>query len=317
MSAANSPKYRFRPLAVNSLSPFIALFVLAGAVPTVPAAESVIRPDDVIALVGGEDMAAVAEQGRLEWLAVRTLPDHKLRFRSLAREGDTVFQQARDLNYPSLEQQLDEIGATVVVAQFGQMESLAGESRIPEFTAAYEKLIDRLSSGGKRRVALLGPTPVSSASPALPRFTSLPAYTAAIRGIAQRRELRCLIPDDDKPIPPEHFRDGIHLNERGLLEVATKSAQMLGVGKRLAEFVGTDELRLADLIQRKNLLWFHYARPQNWAFLNGDRTVQPSSRDHLDPSIRWFPEEMKQWLPLIAAQETEIWNLARQLGAKK
>ncbi len=77
VSAANSPKYRFRPLVVKSLLPFIALFALAGAVPTVPAAESVFRPDDVIALVGGEDMAAIAEQGRLEWLAVRTLPDRR------------------------------------------------------------------------------------------------------------------------------------------------------------------------------------------------------------------------------------------------
>ena len=54
------------------------------------------------------------------------------------------------------------------------------------------------------------------------------------------------------------------------------------------------------------MLWFHYWRPQNWAFLNGDRTEQQSSRDHRDPSIRWFPEEMKQWLPLVAAKETEI-----------
>jgi hypothetical protein len=63
-------------------------------------------------------------------------------------------------------------------------------------------------------------------------------------------------------------------------------------------------------IVAKNRLWFHYTRPQNWAFLAGNRTNQPSSRDHLDPSKRWFPEEMEQWVPLIEAKEKEIWALA-------
>jgi len=301
----------------SRLSLVTVLVYVAGALPFALAAETMLKPDDVIAIVGGEDTAATAELGRLEFLLLRALPDHRLKFRSLAREGDTVFQQPRDLNYPSLEQQLEEIGATVVVAQFGQMESLAGGKSLPEFTAAYEKLIDRLSAGGKRRVVLVGPTPVSRASPALQRFESLDAYTAAVRGIAQRRELRCLIPADAMEPRPEFFRDGIHLNENGLLEIAVKTAQLLGAGKRSAEFTGNDELRLADLIRSKNILWFHYARPQNWAFLNGDRTVQPSSRDHLDPSIRWFPEEMKLWLPLIATQEQEIWKLAHVLGPKK
>ena len=67
---------------------------------------------------------------------------------------------------------------------------------------------------------------------------------------------------------------------------------------------------LSQTIRAKNRLWFHYTRPQNWAFLAGNRTNQPSSRDHLDPNKRWFPEEMEQWLPLIAAKEKEIWAMA-------
>jgi hypothetical protein len=44
----------------------------------------------------------------------------------------------------------------------------------------------------------------------------------------------------------------------------------------------------------------------NWAFLAGDRTEQPSSRDHRDQKIRWFPAEMNQFLPLIETKEREI-----------
>ena len=69
-----------------------------------------------------------------------------------------------------------------------------------------------------------------------------------------------------------------------------------------------DAMRAA--IQAKNRLWFHYTRPQNWAFLAGNRTNQPSSRDHKDPTKRWFPEEMEQWVPLIEAKEREVWKLA-------
>lgn len=70
---------------------------------------------------------------------------------------------------------------------------------------------------------------------------------------------------------------------------------------------------LTDLIAAKNRLWFHYYRPQNWAFLAGDRTNQPSSRDHLDPSKRWFPEELEKFVPLIDAKDAEIWALAKKL----
>jgi hypothetical protein len=70
------------------------------------------------------------------------------------------------------------------------------------------------------------------------------------------------------------------------------------------------------VIRAKNRLWDRYRRPQNWAFLAGDRTTQPSSRDHLDPTKRWFPEEMKEFTPLIEAKEREIWDLASKLAAE-
>jgi hypothetical protein len=71
-----------------------------------------------------------------------------------------------------------------------------------------------------------------------------------------------------------------------------------------------------QLIVAKNKLWFNYWRVQNWAFLAGDRTNQPSSRDHLDPSKRWFPAEREEFLPLIEAKEKEIDALAAKLAGK-
>src|SRR6187402_20508 len=124
---------------------------------SVRAAEPLLKKGDVVALIGGEDMVLASEYGFLEQSIVSALPDYHVRFRGLAWEGDTVFEQRRDLNFPSWEEQLDKIGATVVIAQFGKMESFGGKEKLPEFTAAYEKLIERFKGGGKRRVLLIAP----------------------------------------------------------------------------------------------------------------------------------------------------------------
>ena len=142
---------RFLILLFASFAFFAGLF-------SVRADEPFFKKGDVIALVGGEDMVAMSEYGYLELLLTRALPEHQLKFRNLAWEGDTVFEQRRDLNFPTWEQQLDQIGATVVICQFGQMESLAGLDNLPVFRKAFEKVLRRLSAGGKRQVLVIPPT---------------------------------------------------------------------------------------------------------------------------------------------------------------
>jgi hypothetical protein len=71
--------------------------------------------------------------------------------------------------------------------------------------------------------------------------------------------------------------------------------------------------KLRATVVEKNQLWFNYWRPQNWAFLGGDRTSQPSSRDHRDPKVRWFPAEMEKFGPLIREKEGEMERLAAEL----
>lgn len=307
-------------IPVNSFLSILVAFVLIGVNSVAEAAESFFKPNDVVAFVGGEDMVAMAEYGHLESLLVRALPDLRMKFRSLAWEGDTVFEQPRDLNFPTLEQQLDEIAATVVIAQFGQMESLADGEKLPAFTAAYEKRIDRIAGGGKRRIVLVAPTPVAGGAHTAKQFRSLDAYTDAITEIARKRALRFVPANGTGEVIAANDRDGMHLNEAGQIALAARTAAVLAVGKGKGNGVddspSTDVLHLTDAIRAKNRLWFHYSRPQNWAFLNGDRTKQPSSRDHIDPSKRWFPEEMKQWLPLIEEKEREIGNLAGQIKSK-
>lgn len=345
------------------LPPLLRLLAILGIVLPSFAAEPFLRPHDVIAFVGGEDMVALSEYGYLELLLVRALPDYQLRFRNLAWEGDTVFEQRRDLNFPPLEAQLDKIGATVVIAQFGQMESLAGKEKLPEFIAAYEKLIERFSGGGKRRVALLAPNDfgqyaVKFHEDTVANFTLYDTLLADVRGWSLRANsslqdtwVKVLGPKEQdvvsyteaifnlvevRDLSRTKFeylpglgegalnligsRDGLHLTEIGQRQAANSIAMILsarspeGPGIYGIDDRGELDAKFLPLIVAKNRLWFNYWRPQNWAFLNGDRINQPSSRDHLDPSKRWFPAEIEEFVPLIEAKEREIDALAAKLA---
>lgn len=342
---------------------------LAVLVPATRAAEPFFKPGDVVALVGGEDMVVAAELGYLETLIQLTLPDHKLKFRSLAREGDTVFEQRRDLNYPKLEDQLDKMGATVVICQFGQMESLAAsaamdgmdrvdamdkvdavngtkpvqevhkvqpvhekadalrKAKVREFVAAYEKLIGRLKGkDGARRIVIADPHYFGSFPSSGDGRPHPSAYHVAISELAKTSGILRI--ESKLPAGTDAARDRIHLNMEGHkywsiglhdgLTGASVAEAALSTKSPTRSFPDVSEnakanAQLRDLIAAKNRLWFHYYRPQNWAFLAGDRTNQPSSRDHLDPSKRWFPEELEKFVPLIEAKDAEIWALAKKL----
>jgi hypothetical protein len=288
-----------------------------------------LHTNDVIAFVGGEDVVAMQQFGYVELLLARETAVKKLRFRNLGWEGDTAFEQKRDLNFPSWEETLSKIGATVVVAQFGQAESLRGRETLPQFREAAEKWLRRLA-GTDRRVIVLAPTPFDKPPGALPDLTAnnatLALYSDELKELCQANQWRFLDPWKSGFLPPTSItRDGLHLNAEGQARVALHFAahfSELRPTPRLSRDAKTGAIshpateQLRQVIIAKNKLWFDYWRPQNWAFLAGDRTEQPSSRDHRDPKVRWFPSEMEKFLPLIEAKEKEIAELAANLDKK-
>ena len=279
------------------------------------AAEAVFQPIDTIALIGSEDMVALADSGQLEAQIVQQPGLATVKVRALAYEGDTVFEQHRQLNHPTWEQQLDKIGATVVIVQFGQMEALRPGSNLEEFITQYAALLQRLA-GSNRQLVILSPTPFEKPTPPLPDLTS---HNAAIE--AQLPRVHALANPMDAafvdlyrtfPEGGRFTRDGIHLNERGRRTVAREIVRQLGMKP-----VPTDEPALLALLAEKNRLWFNYHRPQNWAFLHGDRTEQLFSRDYRDTSIRRLVLEMEEYLPLIEAKEKEIITHLRGVQVEK
>jgi hypothetical protein len=287
-----------------------------------------LKPGDVVAFTGGQTVVEWQENGYLELLLSLQWVEERPLFRNLGWEGDTVYAQPRDVNFPSTALLLDRFKASLVFLQFGQGESLEGPQALPRFVAAYESLLDQFSAPG-RRLILISPTPFETLAPPMPDLGSrngiLEIYARAIQSLAARRGL--LFVDLFTPmkavIESEGglTRNGIHLTGPAHWRAALELAGQLGFDPlpniRLNPRGGTldpPEIEsLRQLIIEKNRFCFDYWRPMNWAFLHGDRVEQPSSRDHHDLSIRWFPQEMETFIPLIQEKENQIHQLSAEL----
>jgi len=288
------------------------------------------RTHEVIALVGGAQLVAAAELGYLEALLAVRDQGNGPRVRDLSWEGDTVFARPRSVNFPSLTHLLVRVGATAVVLQFGQMESLSGRGGVEEFSSAYETLLNSVREVVPQ-VVLLTPPPFAPAGPiegplAKSRNQDLALYVAEIQRLGTQLNLPVI----------DVFR-GLEPSLTGPIELTTDGVQLTERGQRLmAQWVALYDLRSRSVLPAfpdnsgilnqttfepvrqaviaKNRLWVRYWRPTNWAFLAGDRTEQMSSRDHRDRNIRWFPQEMEEYVPLLAAADAEIAQRAKAAG---
>jgi mono/diheme cytochrome c family protein/glucose/arabinose dehydrogenase len=303
-------------------APVTARFGPAGAAAVIPAAPATswdngrfaLADGDTVVFIGQENLVRVCRGGELEARLAAGLASAHPQFRSMAWEGDTVYEQWRDLNFGDWRAQLDAVGATVVVAQFGQVEALDGPQRLGAFTAAYHRLLDQVGAG--RRLVLL--TPISFEDPLPPRAPrlsarngDLAAYAEAVRGVARARgalcvDLTAIGSSGGQAVPGRATDDGLHLNDEGRRQLAELVTSQLGVAVPAA--ASSPALRAA--IIEKNRLFFDCWRPANWSFVYGDRITQPFGHAVSGgPSLREVFERHK---PMIAAWDARIQAQAGQ-----
>lgn len=280
----------------------------------------VLRSNDVVAFVGGSDVAAAQFTGHVEALLAIKYPG--VRFRNFGWEGDTVFSQPRDFNFPPLAEHLRRAGATVIFLQFGRAEVLSGKETVPKFHAAMDKLVSECARQTSR-IVLVAPPPFENGDEPLPdlsqRNAQLAAHVTALRTLSQQRSLPFIDLFSEfggvAHSEPRLTDNGFQITPRGHALVAGGLARQLGFVEIAARAGSISEdgawsnarfEKLRQSVIEKNTLWFNYWRPQNWAFLGGDRTNQPSSHDHRNTRVRWFPTEMQKYLPLIAEKEMEM-----------
>ncbi len=271
------------------------------------------RPGETIAWIGGTEIIDLDLYGFLEAGMQLAWPGLGLRWRNLAWQGDTVYRQARPLYFytkagdpqpGSIPDHRERTEPGIVFIAFGKMESLEGAERLPDFVAAYAKLVDELLPLTKRLV-LVEPTPFFHSGPAANRAEErnivLSAYVAAIERLAAERNL--LFIRSDAEWNAGMSDNGVHLNESGHLKFAHAIRDRIGASVRQG---GNVSPALRDAIARKNLLWQQYYRPTNWAFLFGDRQHVPASRDVEKREERWFVREIDALPALIAGAEADI-----------
>lgn len=275
-----------------------------------------LQTGEVIALLGGTEAVAIAEEGSLESLLMLSCAAQKPKLRSLAWETDTVFRQDRPLNFGDLTLQLRRCEATCVFLMFGRQECLErGEAGLDEFRVALGKMIETCKAVTPRLV-IVEAAPFEKSPPPLPdlsaKNTALAKYNEVLRSLAEKHGAFFTSSGEGW----NHQRtyrltsDGVNLTREGAQELGLR---ML-TSARLMD--SPDVTFLRQLIQAKNKLWHEYWRPSNWAFLYGDRTAQPSSRDHLNPQVRWFPKELEKYQGMIREKEEAIWKQAEELGRK-
>ena len=257
-----------------------------------PGGKFTLGENETVVFVGGTNFVREAKSGELEALLTKAFAKQKPVFRSMAVDADTVYLQERELNFGTWRQQLEAVGATVVIAQFGQMEALDGVAKLPEFVAAYHRLLDEFSARTVR-IVLVSPMLFQKAtSPNVPDLTKrneeVKAYANAIKTIAKQRgalfvdvtelpakAMRNTLRFADSPLPDDaksYTHDGIHLTPYGLLNIAVNV-----FGSLNGKAIPTDA-ELGAAIVTKNRLWSQCWRPANWNFAYGDRATVPFAR---------------------------------------
>lgn len=265
-----------------------------------------LMTEEVIAVLGGTEAVAMMEEGTMEALMLMQFPGSRVKVRNLAWEADTVFRMDRPMNFGGLKQQIQRAQATSVMLIFGRQECLErGEAGLVEFRAALENIVAVCAEVTPRLVLV---EPPAFEGELTKHHPTLKKYAAVIEEVAKQHG--ALFAAQGADLKPGSTRDGLNLTSMGAAAFGMSLAKLWGSD------VKAPDGRLKALISQKNTLWHRYWRPANWAFLHGDRTAQPSSRDHTDPAQRWFPGEVEQFKPLIEAKENEIWKLANELGGK-
>ena len=264
-------------------------------------------------------MLHLQQAGYLETMLTRAFAAGRPRFRDLSWEADTVFRQGTvierwredghgDLDgFGPMEDQLERLGATVVIAQFGRLEAMAGGAGLGAFVTAYEQLVDQFQKRASR-VVLVTPTPYEKPSnPLIPdlskRNADLALYAKAIEKLTAQREL--VFVDLFTGAKPGLTDNGIHIRSEAQAHVAREIAAQLRI--EVPDPTELEPLRLAVI--EKHRLWYDYWRPANWKLLYGDdarRQFTRGGKDYIP-----FKEEWKKLLPLIAQAERRVWQIAQ------
>jgi glucose/arabinose dehydrogenase len=276
------------------------------------------RDGDRILLMGDTFFEREGDFGQIEARLTALFGDRTLTFRNLSWAADTPLGRSRasfDWDKPESEwlkrvkEQVALVKPTAALLSYGTTASFGGEAGLSTFKADLERLMDAIdeSSGQKVRFALLSPVGferIPNLAPSV-RETNLARfqiYSEAIRELAGRRKAR-FVPlirsiAGKTASDPQWTEDGMHLTDKGYWMVAFQV--QLGLGHpALWRFDSPQFDTLRAAIRKKNELFFHRWRPENWTYLLGFRKQEQGQN----------AVEIPKFDPLIEAWDARIAKL--------
>ncbi len=275
-----------------------------------------IRPGEVIVFTGGTSMVRLIEDGWFEMSLALASRDQKPRFRNMAWEGDTVYEQWRDQNFGSWREQFDAVNASCIVTWFGQMEALDTSRDDAAFAKACAALLDEYKAVTPRLVVIL-PAPFETAEKAgvfpslVPGNERMATLSGIMKGLALDRgaivvDLKGLKNFPRQESSPPVTINGVHPGTEALRSLFTPLLdKALGIpGESLS--LGSPVL---SGIREKNRLWHDCWKTMNWAFAYSDRTQQPFGRGiGSHPSMA---KELEQYKVLLREADARIHDAAQ------
>jgi glucose/arabinose dehydrogenase len=273
-----------------------------------------LKDGDRVLFIGDTFFEREGDYGHVETRLTAAFPDRNVTFRNLAWAGDTPMGRARasfDWNKPETEwlkrvkEQVALVKPTVAFLSYGMTAALelaetkAEEqpAKLEKFKADLGKLMDAIDevSGQKVRFVLVGP-----AMAEIPRTDAGPSVGVTIRQLAVDRNLPYV--DFAKHFVSEsniYRADGAVLSERAYERVTDYlEVELWGEIKDLPTHT-PGGLTLSSAIRKKNELFFHRWRPENWTYLFGFRKGEQGQNG----------VEIPRFDPLIAQWDARIAKL--------
>ncbi len=288
-----------------------------------------LKDGDRVLFIGDTFFEREVDYGHIETRLTAAFPDRNVIFRNLAWASDTPMGRSRasfDWNKPEEEwlkrvkEQVALVKPTVAFLSYGMTASLEQSSAgisparqtdaLEKFKADMKKLMDAIEevSGSspdgpkKVRFVLLGPNRGDPTKVGESLLRSFKAHDAAIKEVAASRHayfVSLLTFQGSNKAAADFDPDGIHLSELGYVGVSGEIPIQLGTGPGPSDQSLARYEALRSAIRKKNELFFHRWRPENWTYLFGFRKQEQGQN----------AVEIPKFDPLIAEWEGRIARL--------
>jgi glucose/arabinose dehydrogenase len=283
-----------------------------------------LKDGDRVLFIGDTFFEREGDYGQIETRLTAAFPDRKVTFRNLAWAGDSPMGRARasfdwnrDDNFwlGRVKEQLALVKPTVAFLSYGMTAALELSETKPEeqlakvekFKADLGRLMDAIDemSGQKVRFVLVGPISIEKFA-TVPEFKSASSASqqvaSALNALAVQRAAKFvdLLPITQGGGANSRFANtanGVILKESGYALAADQIAKALGYPIADSTTINLEVLRSAIL--KKNELFFHRWRPENWTYLFGFRKHEQGQNG----------VEIPKFDPLIAEWDARIAKL--------